>query len=117
MYYSGKKLWTGTAEVTDVSVDLCNGLEDLAAGLARGAAGLDPSLFGKVWRGVASALDSHVVNAILPNNATHAFGAGGAAQFSRDMQALLLLFRPYTPHPENHFKGYVIILRFKKEKK
>jgi len=104
-YLKKKKIWNMPAETVDISGDLCTGLEDLGTFLSRAAAGLAPRLFGKVWRGVATALDMHIVSAILPPTGSHVFSAGGVGQLGRDVEAILLLFRPYTPHPENHFKG------------
>lgn len=120
---------------TDISAELCGGLEQLAGGLRRCWEGLGGQagtvnnssntnrLFGKLWRGVARAVDEHVAECILSSSpatsfasssllAAHVFAEGGAEQFDRDMQAIALLFRPYTSHPEIHFRWCVFVSFF-----
>ncbi len=106
MEKKNRKIWSSPAESSDVSAELCTGLEDLGAGLTRAKANLAPRLFEKVWRGVASIIDPYLVSSILPPNA-HVFRHGGVAQLVRDERALLLLFRPCTHNPESYFKKYV----------
>jgi len=110
VYLKKKKIWSGPQESTDISAELCGGLEDLAAGLRRAAAGLAPELVEKVWRGVATAVDGYVVEALRPP-ASQAFASGGAAQFVRDMRAVFLLFKPYSAVPENHFRSIKDVIK------
>ena len=65
---------------------------------------LSSDIFFKVWSTLAQRINDFIVEQILTR---HHFAVGGAFQFKHDMQALFLLFSPYTPHPENYFKEYV----------
>jgi hypothetical protein len=65
---------------------------------------LSPNLFAKLWRRIASLLNDYIFDQITTK---HYFAVGSASQFAHDIRAMLLIFKPYTSHPENFFKEYV----------
>mmetsp|Transcript_2464 Transcript_2464/g.6228 ORF Transcript_2464/g.6228 Transcript_2464/m.6228 type:complete len:730 (-) Transcript_2464:212-2401(-) len=89
---------SGGAEVSRKWRPALHYLEDA---LMRLAGVLDAVVFRQTWRAVAAAINQILYNDI----ATEAqFSWDGAKRFHADCQALVSLFRPYTPRPFAHFK-------------
>jgi RINT-1/TIP-1 family len=91
-----------------LSPDFCEALTALRSLLAVLETHLPLSLFSRVWRRIASRLDSFIVQQVTEN---HHFQAGAPARLDVDVHALYLVFQPYTEEPAFFFPrfGFVCV--------
>jgi len=105
--YWKKRIWRehlslGTAwNSFDVSPEFAESLSFLKERLDLVQYYLSTTLFLKFWMQALKKLNEYIYAQI---SSKFHFTKHGIHQFNHDMKSLLLLFKPFTPHPENFFK-------------
>jgi hypothetical protein len=86
----------------EVSPELCHPLAGLREQLALLHELSHGSVFNKLWKQIASKLDSYIFTKVI--GSMKSLSKSGAVQLEFDMQNLFSLFRPFTQRPENFLR-------------
>lgn len=104
-HYFKRRLWAkDTSEskyAFDISAEIAEALSLLKERLHTLQHVLNALLFKKFWQQLAEQLNSYIFQQLLNK---FQYSKRGALQFNNDMQALFLLWKPFTAHPHNFFK-------------